>query len=375
MAKRANGEGTLRKRQDGRWEAIYYSEVDKKRHSIYGKTQKEVKDKLKAAQAEMNRLKTLKGDNMPMAEWFDIWLTNYTSNIKPATLYAYRSAVRSRLKPSIGDIQIRNLKTNDIQNMYIKMKDEGLTPKTIKDIHGVLHKALDQAVKIQLIYDNVSNACVLPRNITKEINPLNEEKIAEFLALTKGDRCEDIFYIALFTGMRQGEILGLTWDCINLNSGMIRINKQLLRSRDGSGAYFGSPKNGKERVVYAPITIIDRLKRRKELWDIKKKFFHDGIPSDLVFTDSAGYPLKHQLVYKHYKRIARKIKLPDSRFHDLRHSFAVISLQNGIDIKTLQETLGHQTASFTLQRYAHATDKMKQESANRIESFIKSIPA
>ena len=379
MARRANGEGTYRRRKDGRWEARYRSPVDDKQHSVYGNTQKAVKDKLKEIQLKIDAYKELRGADMLMSEWLDIWLEDYTSNIKPATRYAYASAIRSRIKPAIGDISIRDLKTEDIQKMYMDIRREGLTPKTIKDIHGIVHKCLGQALKLRYINHNVSEACVLPRQERKEIQVMDEDEIEKFLTMIKGDCCENIFFVTLFTGMRQGEVLGLTWDCVDFETNILRVDKQLLRPRDGSPIYFGTPKNDKPRYIYASDSVMEvlRAQKAKQLADKKNagdKWIRQKSPwKDLVFTDKNGMPIKHQLVYKHYKKITKEMGLEHSRFHDLRHSFAVISLQNGDDIKTVQENLGHYTASFTLQRYAHATNKMKKSSADRMEQFIRSM--
>ena len=290
MAKRANGEGTLRKRSDGRWEARYVSPEDNKQHSIYGKTQKAVREKLQKTLQELSEYADLQGQDMPVSAWLDIWLKNYTSNIKPATLYSYTSAVRSRIKPYIGDKSLRQLTTNDIQNIYITMKNEGLTPKTIKDVHGVIHKALSQAVKLRYIKYNVSEACVIPKQERKEIQPMDNTDIAKFLRAVQGDEYEPVFFIALFTGMRQGEILGLTWSCIDFDNGMIHLSKQLLRSRDKSGCYFGSLKNGKPRTIYISNSVAEVLMRRKEAQLIEKQnagsmWTQEEEWRDLVFTN------------------------------------------------------------------------------------------
>ena len=379
MAKRANGEGSMRKRSDGRWEARYYSPIDNKQHSIYGKTQKAVKEKLNAIQIDFDSYRDLRGEDMRMKDWLNVWLEKYNGNIKQGSYSVYKSAIRSRLCPHIGHLRMRELTTETVQDMYLSMLQDGVTAKTIKNVHGVLHKSLEQALKLQYIRKNVSDACVLPRIEKREIQPLDDDQIREFLIQIKGDLCERIFHVALFTGMRQSEILGLTWDAIDFNNGIIRINKQLLRSRDSSGAYFGSPKNGKERIVYMPHHVKDILSAQKDEQDLFRmaagdKWVYDIAPwKNMVFTDEIGNPIKHRTVHNHYKSIVRQMGLDYSRFHDLRHSFAVISLENGDDIKTVQEALGHHTASFTLQQYAHATYNMRKNSAGRMDKFIENL--
>lgn len=379
MAKRANGEGSLRRRSDGRWEARYYSPIDNKQHSLYGKTQKEIKEKLRKKLNELDENAVLEGDDMLVSTWLDIWLKNYTSNLKPLTQSTYLSTIETHLKPNIGDKTLRTLTTNDIQKIYVDLLKNGRSAKTIKNTHGVMHKTLEQAVKLHYIKYNVSEACVLPKVMPKEINPLDEDNIIDFLDAIKGDPYEQIYFVTLFTGMRQGEVLGLTWDNIDFNENIIYLNKQLIKKRDGSNEfYFGTLKNGKSRVIYISQIVANVLKDRKRIQSRDRRaagagWLAKGQFKNLVFTNEFGEHLVHHTVYKHYKKIVKSIGIEESRFHDLRHSFAVISLQNGDDIKTVQESLGHHTSTFTLQVYAHSTRRMKTESARRMDDYIQGI--
>ena len=253
----------------------------------------------------------------------------------------------------------------------------GLSAKTVKNIHGVLHHALNQAVANGLLRSNPADACILPRVEKKELKPLDEDDISRFLSAIEGSPYEDIFLVTLFTGLREGEVLGLTWDCVNFECGTLLINKQIqLHQEKGMKAYaLVSPKNGKSRTVAAAPSVIERLKHRRAaqaeqqllagpLWDN---------PDNLVFTDPSGKHLTKPTVYRAFKKAVASIGRPDARFHDLRHSYAVAALRSGDDVKTVQSNLGHATAAFTLDVYGHVTDKMKQESAARMEKFIQSV--
>lgn len=380
MAKRANGEGTLRKRSDGRWEARYVSPVDNKQHSIYGKTQKAVREKLQKILQEFSEYAELQGEDMSISAWLDIWLKNYTSNVKQSTLSTYRSAIETRIKPYIGEKSLKTLTTSDIQDIYTTLNKEGLSPKTVKNTHGVIHKSLAQAIKLRYIKYNVSEGCVIPKIERTDIRPLDEKDIVRFLKEIKGDKYEAIYFVTLFTGMRQGEVLGLTWDCIDFENNLIYLNKQLVKLRDRPKSYrFGSLKNGKSRTIYMSNSVADVLRKHQIAQDIARRnageaWIGDKTQwKDLVFTNETGECIANYFVYKRYKAIVERIGLGYSRFHDLRHSFAVISLQNGDDIKTVQDALGHHTSAFTLQVYAHSTQKMKQDSAQRMDAFIQQI--
>ncbi|AFA46941.1 tyrosine-type recombinase/integrase [Acetobacterium woodii] len=247
-----------------------------------------------------------------------------------------------------------------------------MSPKTIKNIHGVVHKGLQQALEINYITANPSNACKLPRVEKTKIKPLSEIEISNFLKSINGHQFEDLFLFTLFTGMRQGEVLGLTWDSVDLQNGTILIYQQLQRIE---GVYmFVSLKNDRSRNITLPPSIIKLLQEHKAVQNqwrlIAGSAWED---SNLVFSNQLGGHLAHVTVSTNYKKIVKSIGLPEARFHDLRHSYAVAALQSGDDIKSVQENLGHHTASFTLDVYGHVSDRMKTESANRMESFIKGV--
>ena len=175
--------------------------------------------------------------------------------------------------------------------------------------------------------------------------------------------------------MRQGEILGLTWDCVDFDRGTVTINKQLQKTTTGGSVYVLVPtKNGKRRVIAPAPDIVDLLgtqKQRQAEWKSNAGPLWED--SDLVFTDELGKHFSHHTVYQNFKRVVASIGFPDVRFHDLRHSFAVASIRAGDDIKTVQGNLGHATAAFTLDIYGHVTDQMKRESANRMQQYIRRV--
>ena len=204
---------------------------------------------------------------------------------------------------------------------------------------------------------------------------LDSEDITRFIQVISGHPFENVYLVTLFTGMREGEVLGLTWDCIDFENGTITIRRQLMRER-GKGTYtLATPKNGKSRCIKAAATVMQILKQERTkqaearlcagmLWEN---------PLDLVFTNELGRNLSAQTVYLHFKKLAEKAGVPAARFHDLRHSYAVAALQSGDDIKTVQENLGHFSASFTLDVCGHVTEQMKKAGAERMEQFIKGV--
>jgi len=382
MPRNAQGSGTIRQRPDGRWEARYTAGRDagtgkQIQKSIYGATQKEVRQKLQQICTDIDNGIYTAPSKITVTGWLDIWLGEYIGNVKPFTVKAYQDRVNIHIKPNIGAIKLSMLNTPTIQSMYNNLK-ETLSPKTIRNIHGVLHKALEQAVKIGYLYKNPSDMCTLPRIVKKEIKPLDNDDIARFLETIEGHKYENLFIVDLFTGMRQGEILGLTWDCVDFVNGTVLIKQQLQKEKKRDGIYYLAPlKNNKSRKI-TPATLVLESLRKQYGEQIQNRMiagnnWNQGDLPNLTFTNETGGHLSHVTVAKNFKRIVVSLGLHEARFHDLRHSYAVASLQAGDDIKTVQDNLGHHTAAFTLDVYGHVTDKMKKESAERMNKHIKNI--
>lgn len=390
--KTAAGAGTIRKKtviRHGKeytyWEARYTAGYDpgtgkQIQKSITGKTQKEVSQKLKAATLAIDTGTYIAPSKMTVGKWLDIWAAEYLGGVKPSTVCAYTATINTHLKPGLGAIRLDELDTHTIQEFYNRLgktteDKKALSPKTIKNVHGVLHKAMQQAVLNGYLRSNPTDPCILPRAQRKEITPLDESGIGDFLEAIRGHRFEELYTLVLFTGLREGEALGLTWDCVDLNNGTLTIDKQLQLVRGSKGEYRLVPtKNGKGRTITLAPSLLGVLKqvKRKQLQN-RLRLGPLWTDSGFVFTDEAGEHLKHITVYKAFKAVMQELGKPEVRFHDLRHSYAVAALRSGDDVKTVQENLGHATAAFTLDVYGHVTEKMKQESAARMEQFIKAV--
>ena len=380
----ASGSGSIRQRKDGRWEGRYTAGTNpgtgrQIQKSVYGDTQREVVDKLAAIKAGIDSGIFVEPSKLTVAMWLDIWMAEYLGGVKIGTIDAYKSIIKINLKPGLGAVKLSSLSAHAIQTLYNTLQkgtDDkiGLSPKTIKNIHGVLHKALQQAVELRYIRFNPADACKLPRIERKEIKPLDDEQIAAFLEAIQGHKWEAVYLVTLFAGMRQGEVLGLTWPCVDFESGSILIERQQIKNHSTGKYELATPKNNKSRrITPAPFVMKALWEQRRLQAEWRLKAGQAWEDAGLVFTNELGRNLSAQTVYLNYKKIVAEIGIPKSRFHDLRHSYAVAALQSGDDVKTVQENLGHHTASFTLDTYGHVTEKMKQESAARMEQFFKGI--
>jgi len=387
--KNASGAGTIRKKtviRNGKeysyWEARLTTGLDpktgkQKQRSISGKTQKEVAQKLRELTSEIDKGTYQEPCRLTLGEWMNIWTRDYLGAVKPRTEESYKCQIENHIRPALGGTKLEALTAPAIQHFYNSLIKSGLSPKTVKITHGVLHKALQQAVAIGYLKFNPADACTMPHVERKELKPLDEESIGKFLSAIKGHPYEDLFLVTLFTGMRQGEVLGLRWDCVDFEKGTLLINKQLLKRKDEQGNLvytLDSTKNSHGRKVTPASTVMSILRQhraKQAQWKLLAGAAWQE--SGLVFTDKLGGHLMHHTVYHNFKKVVASIGCPETRFHDLRHSYAVAAIRAGDDIKTVQGNLGHATASFTLDVYGHLTDQMKQESANRMEKFIQQV--
>ena len=392
--KGAGGAGSIRKittTRNGKtytyWQGRYTEGFDpgtgkQIQRSITGKTQKEVAQKLKQVTLDIDNGVYHAPCKLTLAQWLEIWSKTYLGGVNPRTAHIYKSDIRLHILPALGAVRLEALNAPMIQAFYNAMGEpseqnpEGLSAKTVKNVHGVLHKALQQAVLIGYLRYNPADACILPRIERKKIKPFDDAQITAFLTAIQGNRFETLFILTLFTGMREGEVLGLTWDCVDLERGVIVVNKQLQKERRGKGEYhLVTTKNGKSRQITAAPFVVDLLKKQRRLQESQKRLAGEAWEnSGLVFTNEMGHHLSAQTVYLHFKKLAGQAGFPSARFHDLRHFYAVASLQSGDDIKTVQENLGHHTAAFTLDVYGHVTEQMRRSSADRMQRFIESLP-
>ena len=382
--KRANGEGMIRKRKNGTWEARitvgFDEDTGKQKYKcVYGRTREDVKQKLTLIAAQKDEPDPV-DDEETLADWLNIWLEDFLADVKDGTVAQYESICRIHIKPSLGEILLTDLKTQIIQKFYNSLKKKGLSPKYVKNIHGCLHRALDIAVKTEHITKNPTESCVIPKVIQKQIVPLDIPEQQRLLSVLSSEYYGALILVDIFTGMRVGELIGLTWDCVDFDHGVIRVEKQLVQTRTKGAKYkFGTLKNDKMRVLAPAKYVIDALKKHKEEQERLKEeagsLWNEGDFPNLVFTHPDGSHLSQPTVWKEFQKILERAGLEHHRVHDLRHTFAVNSIIAGDDIKTLQENMGHYSSAFTLDRYGHVTEIMRKKSAERMQNFIENMGA
>ena len=376
--KRINGEGNIRKRSEHSWEASLRTE-DGERLYVYGSSQKEVKEKLQEIQTEIANGTYVPETEMTVGEWLDEWYECFTTGVKASSRARYEQDIRNHIKPAIGHFNLQGLKLLHVQRFLNQCKEKkNLALKTVKNIYLVLNKALKKAQSQGLIRQNPCGEAEIPSYDTpqKEMRPLKDAEVTQFLKLIAGHPDEFFLYTALFTGMRESELIGLTWDCIDWDTSNIHLYRQLkpVKGRKATWA-FTTLKNKQSRDFIAPPSVIRILKKQKLKQSEWKLQYGEVYENDLnlVFTNPFGKHLTSVTIYNHFKAIVTQMGLPEVRFHDLRHTYATLALQNGVDVKTVSNNLGHATVAFTMDKYVHVSMTMQQDCVSKMESFIASL--
>ena len=378
--RRANGEGNIRKRKDGRWEGRYtagYDPESGKRiiKNVLGKTQAEVKEKLKAAISESQRLDVSKAGTYTVSSWVKTWYEVYAEpRIRPNTKAYYTNYIENHIVPGIGNISLDKLTTIQIQRFYNnlqktgrvqrknfpELRDKSLSPRVVRGVHTLLHNCLEQAVAERLILSNPAQGCKLPQLEKREMKILPQEKIGMYLAEAERRGLLAAFYLELTTGLRRGELLALQWTDLDVESKTLSITKQVNRI---NGELVVSPPKTRNsvRTLALPQQAVDLL-----IAEHKK---HPRNPY-LFPSPKTGTMYDPDAFRRTHDKILKAIGAEHIRFHDLRHTFATLSLKSGVDVKTLSGALGHYSAGFTLNTYTHATAQMKQDAADTIGGVI-----
>lgn len=375
MAKRrANGEGSIRKRKDGRWEGRYTAGRDPVTgkaiyKNVLGKTQAEVKEKLKAA-IEKSAVRTVSMEHYTVGQWLDIWMESYAKlQVRASSYKTYQGFIENHIKPALGEIPLEKLTSMDLQRLYKHLlesgrmectesrnKPKGLSVKTVRNINQMISSALNCAVEQRLIPANPTKGCVLPKLERKEMKILPPESLGTFFEEARRSGVFELYYIDLATGLRRGELLGLKWSDIDLAKGIIHVRRQVLRQ---NGEVVEAPlktKNSSRNIAIGADAI-------KVLRGMEQK-------DEYVFPSPFGGPMSPDSVLHMLQRVLKRAGLERIRFHDLRHTFSVLALQNGVDVKTLSAMLGHYSAGFTLDTYAHVTTSMQKQAANAVGNFL-----
>ena len=382
--KRGNGEGSITKRREGRWMARYtiHTIEGPKRKTLYAKTRAEAAAKLAKALAERDGGVAFDASRMTFGAYLERWLSDAVRDtVKERTLMRYEQVCRLHLAPTLGCVRLPKLKSAHFQALYKSKMDEGLSSSTVRGIHVVANKAMKQALRWDLVSRNPVSNAQAPRSEDAEVTPLSRDQAKRLLAAlaTEGDRLEAFYAVALATGLRIGELLGLRWQDVvldpDLSGGELRVRRTLVRTRpkrEGYAGYaFDTPKGGKGRSVRFKGGTARHLRSHKaRQGEEKLRLGADYADSEQVFTKEVGGILPPWEVWRHFAKLLHRSGLPTVPFHTLRHTAATLMLENGEHPKVVQEILGHANISQTLGTYSHVTPNMQSEAAERLDTVL-----
>lgn len=379
---RGKGEGSITE-SNGMYQAritIGYDENGKqKRQAKYFKTKREAKEWLTEVKSAQDKGVYIEPNKMTLSEWIDIWLTEYKKRtVKPTTYSKLYQVLDRHVKPTLGNCKLKDLRVEMVQKLINELYDQGLSIGMIKRIvYSALFGALQQAVDNGLIIKNVSAKVIFPKEQKKEMRVLSREEQAKFEAVAKNTLIGRAYLLALYTGLRIGELLALTWDDVNFDDGMLSVNKTLIEYRapnaDDTGTGYkvirevGTPKT-ESSIRDIPLIpyVLDMLKREKE----------NAMPNEknLMFPNTNGSYMLFQTARNRFRIILKEADISDAKElhpHSLRHSFATLGLEQGIELKVMQELLGHSTISMTADLYTHVLPDKKKSSIMKLSDTIK----
>ncbi len=382
--KRANNEGTVYQRPDGTWVSQittgYHPTTGKpKRRTFYGKTKAEVIKRKNNALVELEKGNYNEPTKITLGEWIREWLNDRKPHLAESTYDVYEMLIRIHIEPTLGRVKLQSLQTRRIQKLlnekFVNGRVDGkggLSSRTISFIHQALNGCLNQAVRERIIQFNPAEHCELPKQDYKESDVFSWGQLETFLKMAQEKSPHfAAFYLDIATGLRRGELLGLRWDDIDFANNSISVYRQLVRSKTEGLIFKGLKTKKSKRTIKVDNSVIGVLKMHKTRQNKQKlslgEIYKD---SNLVFCTEFGSPLEPRNFYRHFCLLIEKANLPHTRLHDLRHLYATIALESGVDLKTVSSALGHSSIRLTGDIYAHVTDKMQSKSAVRVGTAI-----
>ena len=376
-AKRGNNEGSIYQRADGRWVGSVTitggGRSFQRRKYIYGKTRQEVARKLTETLKSVQDNTPLPPDRLTVAGFAKEWLESVRPSLRFKTFESYETTLRVHVIPKLGHIRLSRLSAADLERLYADLIGKGASPKSILNYHRCIHVMLEKAVGWGILVRNVAKLASLPRQVRHELPMVSPQQVRAFLQSAREHRLEALFVLAITTGARQGELLGLTWNRVHLEEGYIEI-RQALQKQNGR-AILVEPKTSRSiRSIALTGMAVDAIRRH---WaNQMKEAFYLGPTWDnslnLVFTTSAGTPLdKDNVTKRELRAVLKAAGLPSQlRFHDLRHIAASLTLSNGTPLPVVSEMLGHSDPATTLRVYAHVIPGAQRQAAIALESVL-----
>ncbi len=373
MAKiRGKNEGSIQQRQNGTWRAQV--SLEGRRLSFTGKTRRECQEWLKKTIGQIDKGMTFTSTTLTLGEYLQSWLNSIKASKRLNTWLGYEQLIRNHVIPHLGKIKLKDLSPDQIQTFYNHLLATDVGAYSVIKIHILLHSALEQAVKVGLATRNVTHAAIPPKPPVKEMAILEESQISQLLVAAKGGRFEALLHLAVATGMRQMELLGLKWTDLDWVKQTLKVERQLERSTSDQ-VKFALPKTNQGRRTLAlgnqTMTV---LRKHYERQNEERKAAGVGWKEfGLIFTTKVGTPLNYRNLLRDFKLLLKAAGLPELRFHDLRHTAASLMLTHDIPVIVVSRRLGHAKPSITLDVYGHLIPSIQAEAAQKIDELITPV--
>jgi integrase len=370
--RRGNGEGTIFQRKDGRWTAG--AEVGGYRRKwIYGKTRREVADRLSKVQRDVAEGRPVINERLSVAEYLNRWLYEVAKQrTRPMTWRGYEHLVRLHILPSIGRVRLAKLTPQHVHSLVtLKVREGRLSPRTIQYMHSVLRAALNQAVRWRMVHYNAAAMVSTPRVTRREVLALTPEEARRLLDAARGDRLEALYSVALALGLRQGEALGLMWSDLDLEVGTLRVRRASQRIPHQGTQLVETKTERSRRTLVMPPIVVSALRSHRARQALERLAAGEKwVDLDLVFPSDRGTLADGPNVTHRFHKLLERSGLPPMRFHDLRHACASLLLVQGVHPRVVMETLGHSQISLTMNTYSHVLPALQREAADRMEAVL-----
>ena len=374
MGKNANGEGSItydKKRK--RWRARISLEIHegpRRIHVGWFKTRDEAHTALVEALSRDGRRRfSLDADKVRGAEYLEDWLaTTSRVNVTEGIQRQRETHVRAHLIPYVGPVKLSELRPVHVRLIKQELLDKGLAPSTTGYILGTLSTALNQAVDDELIPRNPARSVRKPKNRAPKMRVLSAEQAEALVESVRGTRYEALYAVAVWLGLRQGELAALTWADVDPEGKLLRVRRSV--NTDRAGERWATTKTGEEREIILPESIAASLIRHRRIQAEEKLAAGASWKNpNLVFPNKRGGVNRRSTVYEHFQRHRENLGLPPMRFHDLRDTAGTLMIRGGVDVRTVADILGHADPAMTLRRYAHVLPDMRERAANLIDSY------
>lgn len=369
--RRRKGDGS--QLPDGRWR-VRLRQPDGSYKDFYGTTLREAQKKRNAARKRLDDGLPLLDERITVAQFLDQWLEQVCrTNLRPNVFIRYETNCRVHIKPAIGQIRLARLQPQNVQSLYAAKLASGLAPRTVKQIHAVLHNALDVALRWDMVARNVADAVTPPKVPKGERTPLNAEQSIALLDTVQGGPIECIVTLALTTGLREGELLGLHWPDVHTDTSdpYIEVKSQVQRvPHQGWNEWAPKSDMGRRRILLTGIGV-EALRRQRVRVAQMRLAAERWTDTDLVHPNQVGKPIERgNLARRYFKPALKRAGLPAIHFHDLRHSTATLLRALRVDLKLIQEILGHASLSITSDIYTHQVPELQADAMRRLNALL-----